>query len=420
MFKAHANDSCLVIPLSNFGNDNSVADGPAQHLPMVNIQASTNANRTMLRRATPKRSREKMHLSHGNPVDTTSSSGCHRKKYKDAKTSNALNKRPWTTGEFQVGEDKRIECSSNRAVTAEGKRYLRAGVMQINPSEVTESPGEKYKVRGELALDDDTSIHRKTDAENEDVVGFLSSQKGRRVSFADETHDRLGLEPAVHSKESSRVSGQTLSNAIVSSYHKGKNETKSWTRRRPTIEERRRYEAEILLAARELLFSDTRPDGLRPITGCPMENGRITNAPGGLYVGLAGLRGFELPLVGAASNRNEAGHLKVVRSQPSACVGSTGVSSEISGGEPTPSTPALTASNDGPSRHVTGSLPKRQTEDQAETRGIWKIDDTEESPKVTEALSLFAQKPAVLWSAATLSADDLVSTPSPYERKVTV
>lgn len=389
-----------------------MADVPAHRLTMTNIQASTHANRTMLRRAPPKRSREQIHLSRGNPVDTTSSSGWHRKKIKDAKTSNALNKKPWTAGDFQIGEDKRIDFSSNRAVTAEGEMYRRAGVTQINPSEV--------KAHGELALDDDTSIYRKVNAGNEDVVDSLLSQKGRRVSFADETRDRLGPEPAVYSTESSRVSEQTHSSAIFSNYHKAKNEIKSRTRRRSTIEERRRYEDEILLAAQELLFSDTRPDGLRPITGCPMENGRVTNAHGGLYVGLAGLRSFEIPLVGAASNRNEAGNLKVIRSQPLACVGSTGVSSELSGGDPTPFTSALTGLNDGPSRLETGSLTKGESEDQTEARGTWKTGDTEESPQTTEALTLFAHKPAILWSAATLSADDLVSAPSPSDRKVTV
>lgn len=400
-----------------------MVDGPAHFLIVANVQASTHAKRTMLRRASPKRSRERRPVSHGDLVDTTSSSGCHRKNHKEAKTSNALNKRPWTTGELQVGEDiegKRIELSSSRAVTAEGKRDLPAGVTQINPSEITESPGEKLKACGELARDDDTSIHRNANAQNEEVVDSLSLQKARRVSFADETDGRLGLEPAVYSKESSRLSGQNLSSVIFSNYHKGRIETKSSTGRRPTIEERRRYEAEILLAAQELLFSDTRPDGLRPVTGCPMENGRITNAPGRLYVGLAGLRGFELPLVRAASNRNEAGHLKVLRSQRVACLGSTGVPSELSGEETTPFTPTFPAPNDGASWLVTGSLPKRESEEQGETRGTWKMGDTEASPKATAVVSLFAQKPAVLWSAANLSADDLVSAPSRHYRKVTL
>ncbi|CAM9480200.1 unnamed protein product, partial [Discosporangium mesarthrocarpum] len=47
--------------------------------------------------------------------------------------------------------------------------------------------------------------------------------------------------------------------------------------------------------AHELLYAGTRPDGLRPLTGFPMVDGRSwMAAPGGIYKGFAGLQGLDL------------------------------------------------------------------------------------------------------------------------------
>lgn len=57
---------------------------------------------------------------------------------------------------------------------------------------------------------------------------------------------------------------------------------------------RRRQTTEFIRAARVLLFAGTRPDGLRPVTGAPVVDGVGVRAPGGIFVGLAGLRGYDL------------------------------------------------------------------------------------------------------------------------------
>lgn len=125
-------------------------------------------------------------------------------------------------------------------------------------------------------------------------------RKSRRVSFADEMGcSDSGYAAAVDEKPKK----QSLSSLIDGEYHE--NGSNVAGRRRSSDGARaRQRESAIIRAAHELLFSDTRPDGLRPVTGAPMGDGVDIVAGGGLFVGIAGLRAFDLSFSSAPHNSN--------------------------------------------------------------------------------------------------------------------
>ena len=141
----------------------------------------------------------------------------------------------------------------------------------------------------------------------------LSQPMPRRVSFADEQGSSDGSgdsteEPNSEDQRRARRGSQRrrMSSIIGSSdgYLEGDGSINGGLvgrdGRRKSDLERCRRAMEIARVAHDLLFLDTRPDGLRPITGTPMADGRNALGSGGLYVGPAGLRGFDLSFVGAA------------------------------------------------------------------------------------------------------------------------
>lgn len=178
--------------------------------------------------------------------------------------------------------------------------------------------GEKRDIGDGIdgAADDDDGC------EKSDFPGVLPEQMTRRVSFADEQgldnpsgssngHSDGSMdsteEPNSQNQHRAGLGAQRrrLSGMVgsSSSYLEGDGSinghlTDKDGRRKSDIE-RCRKAMEIARVAHELLFLDTRPDGLRPITGTPMANGKTAEGQGGLYVGLAGLRGFDLSFAGA-------------------------------------------------------------------------------------------------------------------------
>lgn len=120
----------------------------------------------------------------------------------------------------------------------------------------------------------------------------------RRVSFADESgvFAAGALDGMDYGK---RLLGrQHVSSAVDSGYLEDSDRVKAEIGKRKSDADRVRRAMELVRAAHELMFADTRPDGLRPITGTPMVEGQGAGGSGGLYVGLAGLRGFDLSFLG--------------------------------------------------------------------------------------------------------------------------
>lgn len=136
-------------------------------------------------------------------------------------------------------------------------------------------------------------------------------QMTRRVSFADDedgTSYSFG-NGGIHETNESRM---RLSSLVDCNIKLGPR-----ARRRSSNFERHQYAMELVRAAHELMFTDTRPDGLRPITGTPMMDGQGLGACRGVYVGLAGLKGFDLSFVGAAANNHDgAGSMRGSSSRP--------------------------------------------------------------------------------------------------------
>ena len=174
-------------------------------------------------------------------------------------------------------------------------------------------------------------------------------QAARRVSFADESG--LG-DPATSSTDGSEqpsrpsqhgdgwgAQRRRMSSLVGSSsggYLGGDGGTYDLggepTRRSSHIERCNRA-MELARAAHELLFTDTRPDGLRPITGSPMLEGRGTpQGPGALFVGLSGIRGFDLSFVGAA-RAEQSGAGQSLTSVASRLSASRRLSARAGGGE---------------------------------------------------------------------------------------
>eukprot|EP00903_Cladosiphon_okamuranus_P014275 g13258.t1 len=150
-----------------------------------------------------------------------------------------------------------------------------------------------------------------TDGENLEFPGVPSQQMRRRVSFADEQGNSDGSEDSAdesdgqNQRRGRRESQRRRMSSFIGSsdgYLEGNGSISGQLvdndGRRKSDLERCRRAIEITKVAHDLLYLDTRPDGLRPITGTPMNDGRSVQGSGGLYVGLAGLRGFDLSFVG--------------------------------------------------------------------------------------------------------------------------
>lgn len=174
------------------------------------------------------------------------------------------------------------------------------------------------------AFDSDDADDNKTDFEGVELCA--PKQMPRRVSFADEQaldDPAGGTSSSVdssdqHSGKSQQREGWGAQRRRMSSFIGSSNGYLDGSggiygqlldkdgRRRSDIE-RCRQAVELARAAHELLFTDTRPDGLRPITGSPMAGGRDALGSGGLYVGLAGLKGFDLSFVCALPTNQSCG-----------------------------------------------------------------------------------------------------------------
>lgn len=162
------------------------------------------------------------------------------------------------------------------------------------------------------AVDDD-------DCEHSELPVVLSQPMPRRVSFADEQGSSDGSVDSgeerngQHQHRARRGSQRRRMSSMTGSsdgYLEGdgsiNGDLLGQDGRRKSDLERCRRAMEIARVAHDLLFLDTRPDGLRPVTGTPMTDGRNALGSGGLYVGPAGLKGFDLSFVGAVpTNQND-------------------------------------------------------------------------------------------------------------------
>lgn len=191
------------------------------------------------------------------------------------------------------------------------------GVSKDSSHSVETSGANRQEEQGET-LDIDGGIDGA--AADEDDCGdsefplVFSQQMPRRVSFADEQGSSDGSGDSTEQADgqnqhrAGRGSQRRRMSSIVGSsngYLEGDgsingNLLNNDGRRKSDLERCRRA-MEIARVAHDLLFLDTRPDGLRPITGTPMTDGKNAQGSGGLYVGLAGLRSFDLSFVGAVA-----------------------------------------------------------------------------------------------------------------------
>lgn len=296
------------------------------------------------------------------------------------------------------------------------------------------------------------------------------------MSFADEREDSFDRE-FIGGNEEHFNGRRRLSNLIDGKYPEVDVDPSLTRSRRKSEIERHRYATELVRAAHELMFTDTRPDGLRPITGTPMADGRTACGVGGLYVGISGLRGFDLSFIGAASKLPGTEDLQSVlsrlasrRSQPGAPEPSTrltpampipeqdswreqgslldrepgsliptmssyinsartlispGGAQEVEAGcKPTKPTSKSGTHGILPSFPIDDGTPARESEQFREknalkrgrgderrgVRGAGEVGSIETSAAATAIASLFAPKPAVLWSAANLGVEDIVTS----------
>ncbi|CAM9207830.1 unnamed protein product, partial [Hapterophycus canaliculatus] len=193
------------------------------------------------------------------------------------------------------------------------------GLAKISPAE---SGAEGQLGANEVVDGDAADGEDGMDDEETGFPGELPRHALRRVSFADESmannsahgslDDREQQGSRVQQTEGWGAQRRRMSSLIGSSngYLEGNGSINGHflekDGRRKSDLERCRKAMDIARAAHELLFHDTRPDGLRPITGSPMTDGRDAQGSGGLFFGLAGLKGFDLSFVGALST-NQSG-----------------------------------------------------------------------------------------------------------------
>lgn len=244
-------------------------------------------------------------------------------------------KRPWTVGEFD-GQS----MGSLAAFAKAGKAGL---LRRVRSAEDSSSTGlsNPNRQRGFEFLSEPGKVSVDAGSDNDDdncveSAGAVSSaappQFVRRVSFADmrgglflEELDDSHFRPKNSRRLSSLIDGGYADIDLAGG-------------RRASDVERQHHAMELVRAAHELMFTDTRPDGLRPITGSPMTDGKGAGGSGGLYVGLAGLRGFDLSFLGAAPNQGGE-RLRARLSHRSAEVGAsapTSTNDERRAGSPPP------------------------------------------------------------------------------------
>ena len=232
----------------------------------------------------------------------------------DPAASWGVGKRPWTIGEFDSDSMENLAAFAKVGRGGSLRRVRSAqdssrGLSSSDPRgdlEGSAGPGRVSKNN-----DDDNQFNRDDDEDDDDddddgdgcvggggaVSSAAPPQFVRRVSFADGGGDFFLEEIGNNNKRNNRRLSSLIDSGYPEHYDNGDNDTNS---RRTSDVERQRHAMELVRAAHELMFTDTRPDGLRPITGSPMADGKGTGGSGGLYVGLAGLRGFDLSFLGAA------------------------------------------------------------------------------------------------------------------------
>lgn len=187
------------------------------------------------------------------------------------------------------------EASTNRAQSAEVTSLFISHLFSEGSADPDDDSSDKT---GEFVKND-----RETFDDQTEQAGSSAAPPHpiRRVSFADEAEDSSVDDTSVSSHQNSQLDLRHVHDLLQNDPHDDDNITAPRKNRRSSYEERRSYTLALIRAAHGLMFTDTRPDGLRPITGSPMVDGEGPEGVGGLYVGLAGLRGFDLSFVGATS-----------------------------------------------------------------------------------------------------------------------
>lgn len=208
-----------------------------------------------------------------------------------------VDKRPWTVGGFDDDSMDNLAAFTKAGTSGPLRRVRSAdnsaiGLSSLKPQIGLEGSYKPGKGGNDGDSDDDDEC-----VELAAVSSAAPPQFVRRVSFADGGGDFLSEET---DDDSNRRNSRRLSSLIDGGY----SDIDLVDCRRASDAERQRNAMELVRAAHELMFTDTRPDGIRPITGSPMADGKGAGGSGGLYVGLAGLRGFDLSFLGAAPTQN--------------------------------------------------------------------------------------------------------------------
>lgn len=239
----------------------------------------------------------------------------------------------------------------------------------------------------DVAIASDGADDKKNDVGDVEFPGCIPQQMPRRVSFAadyaldDSAGDSNSSvdssdQPSSGQSQHGRVWGaqrRRMSSLIGNSngYLEGNGgiygRPFDMDGRRRSHVERCQKAIDLARAAHELLFTDTRPDGLRPITGSPMTDGRDALGSGGLYCGLAGLKGFDLSFVGALSTNHSSsgsgqylGSISARLAASRRLSASTATDREETGSEEVVSSPAESSSKAGASWIAQGFLLDRK------------------------------------------------------------
>lgn len=282
--------------------------------------------------------RSRSSTPHDDQSDTTSPGRRHRfqQKNKENQGSGSRDRRRWTADEFDDDLSPNEEDTTTRRTLSAEPSTL--GQTLMSPSSDSMQDSTYISVGGEASRSDGMLLGGIEDQSVDDSCKVVSppvpqQQLTRRVSFADDENN-----------EKSPPSRKRLSSLV------------DWTedlllgpraRRRSSNFERRQYALELVRAAHELMFTDTRPDGLRPITGIPMMDGQGLGSGGGVYVGLAGLKGFDFSFVGATANNNPDGLGSMPRSlsRPSVRASSSPDASGATIGSAAPGSPSATSAS---------------------------------------------------------------------------
>lgn len=316
--------------------------------------------------------RSRSSTPHDDLLDTSLPRRCRRfpNSKKESQGSGSGGGRRWTADEFDNDPSRNKESTSTpRALSAESPSltltlmgppsdptkdsiYICVGDDASRSDDTIAGDNEELAVdgsckAGELLPQDSTFTYVGGEASRSDdmIVGEMKEpsidgnckadelvrppvpqqQMTRRVSFADDGHgtsSSLG-NGGIHETNESRM---RLSSLVDCNIKLGPR-----ARRRSSNFERDQYAMELVRAAHELMFTDTRPDGLRPITGTPMMDGQGLGACRGVYVGLAGLKGFDVSFVGAAANNHDgAGSMRGSSPRPPGRASSSPDASNVS------------------------------------------------------------------------------------------